>query len=215
MKPQQKYTSKLLEGISWQRSKDGLYFSHFETKEEASQWLGQQAVRYHFGRTVSLSRIAQEAKKERGIILHIRHLSRWFSEILGFEIKNKQPTRDKLPEEERRHPTNLTLSYKLNEALDFLSKNQLKSWWVEVILRANIGMDIDEVVVWMDGGAVVFWDTGADIRSVNMHWLSKSTKQIIASWCDLADQTEGLEVIAHNARLHGFQTRGQDYEESN
>lgn len=203
--------------IKW-RKVNGLYFSKFETKEEAYLFLKKIARRYaHSDAYTNKVKDLVKECQEDGIMLYPTQLGRWLKEVFGLNIEYKRSDRN------RKYHTTLSYDLEVHKILKLVAEKvgmYNKSEFVNALLRHHCGLDIKELILYLgdideNPVSVMFYKnyTG-DTQAVYMGWLPTTDRKFIESLCHDADE-HGMDYIKRKCRTLGYFCYGLTKKEDN
>lgn len=194
---------QLMKKIKFRRSHDGLYFSYFETKEEAFLYLKKLVDRYKFSpaHRNTITELCQEARDE-GIMLWEAQVGNWIRTVFGIDIKpvgrpKKQGTENFVA----------SISEDSYGRLRPLAKMKLMSRFTDSLFRANMRLPTKDLFIIMDELTVWIFFYKGEARAIHLSAVSKYEHQLIQAFCDDAER-HGLLYVKERAERLGYKTLG-------
>lgn len=189
--------------IQWRRSgPDKKYFSYFDTKEEAWEYLEGLARRYKHSpyRQTSILSLCEESQ-EKGIMIYPYYLGRWFDKVFGINVTYPKSR----PKYNSR--THIIFSEEVHKRLKPLTGKKLMSRFVDRIIAANIRLPVDDLFIIMDEITIWMYMEGEEARAVHLSPISKYEHQLVESFCIDAEE-EDLRYVREKAERLGFKCLG-------
>jgi len=193
----------LMNKIKWRRvGKDQLYFSYFETKEEAWEYIKKLASRYRYTPTNqnTITELCQESRK-KGIMVYEPQLGRWFREVFDIDIDSTRRPRT------GKKNYVIRLLDSTHDHLKPLADQYMMSRFVDNLLRANIRLPTKDLYIIMDEITIWMFKEGKKVKAVHLSPISKYEKLLIEGFCDDAE-THGMYFVKERAERMGFTTLG-------
>jgi hypothetical protein len=189
--------------IKWRKRDNGLYFNKFETKEEAWEWLQEQAKRFRYSKRNNVRSIVEEAEKE-GIIVYATEMGRWFKNVFNLTLDYRREKADK-------KTVNLYLETEvvdlLHELVNMPTGGNNKSWLVNQVLRIFMGMGASSVVCFIDDKPVFFYESNDEVLALSMCKLDEKQSVLIESFVMDAEDG-GLEAMMEKMNRLGYYATG-------
>ena len=190
--------------IKFRRAKDNKYFGHFDTKQEAFDYLKELARRYKFSplRVNTVNKLCREAQ-EKGIYIYPTQVGKWFREVFDVDVKYT----GKAPED--RVVTSIYLDADLHSHLGRLQKHSkyLRNYVINTILRTACGLPVKPLLVYLDKIPIVFVEWKEKWINIAMQEIDNEQKRYIESI--LYDLNEnGIDYAKQKLEISGNYTIG-------
>lgn len=204
--------------IRFRRSNNNLYFSAFETKEEAYLCLKKFAKQYrHTELHENTVKDLCEQYQDKGIMLYPTQTGRWMKDAFNIDVKytGAGEPRGKIT-------TTITFDKDLKDKyLDQLVGDGVsgykRSWFINTLLKKHCGMDTPEVLVFMDGKridpdtkqkveqivSVLFFEEKGEVRALHFGEVETETKKVMELLARIFEE-DGREKMIQRTKSLGY-----------
>jgi len=187
---------------------NGKYLQYFENYEDAERHIDDliRTYRYHpKPRSISVRGILEDQKK-RGIVIPRSSFYYW--------LKKNNITRRGFKKEIIKKKLYRTFMLE-EELVDELNQYPNRTAMVTLALKAVLGLDIADLIVFLDDDirVIFYFENDNKIKAITTKKLNERDKKFIRSWVQGAN-LNGMDYIAEQCKLMGFHYIGNKNESS-
>lgn len=192
-----------IDQIRFRRNDNGLYFDAFETKEKAFEYLQKLNRKYHHSAKgkYTIKDLCAHARSE-DVVIYPKFLGKVFKEVFNTTIH--QPANNV----SNRKTDTVRWDKAVLDRLAGLSDQYMKSWYLNAVMRAHMGLEFDGLFVFLDdplrkhGVSIYICQPKNEWVGLKFGEISTETKRMIEEWTyDVTQQ--GLDYLERKLKING------------